>query len=378
MRRRRKGQIYNSCAFPWSAAAHAAPKGYQSSELSVTIRRKFANIDLNLTAEANVYPLQAIAEKFSLAIKGDQRVEIDGLCGLSDNLPGCLSFITKSNQRQDAQASRIPAFVTRPEDVVAGKACLFHADPEYAIALIARQFEPTKLSWEGRIHPSAVIHATAIIAPDATIGPFVVVGRDAKIGAHSTLYPGVVVMDRVRIGAHCTLYPNAVVREDCVLGDDVMLQPGAVVGGDGYGYVARDGAHVKIPQLGNVVLEDEVEVGSNSTIDRGRFTATRIGRGTKIDNLVMVAHNVQTGEQCLIVAQTGISGSTRLGDRVTLAGQVGVTGHLTICDDVTVLGKSVVAKHVLRPGTYAGIPIRPAEQWRRAVAKLYSDSKPDE
>lgn len=318
-----------------------------------------------------------IAAHLQAELIGDPACEIIGLCGVSDNLPARLSYIGKPSQRPAALASNIPAFILRPEHVMDGKACLLHADPELAIVRAAQLFQPTRLSYEqaADVHSTALVHPSAQLGHGTRIGAFVVIGREVVIGARCELYPGVTVMDRARLGADCLLHTHAVVREDCVLGDRVILQPGAIIGGDGYGFIEHHGVHLKIPQLGNVVLEDDVEVGANTTIDRGRFTSTRIGRGTKIDNLVMIAHNVQTGSQCLIVAQTGISGSTTLGDHVTLAGQVGVTGHLNICSDVTVLGKSVIAKHVLHPGTYAGIPIRPVQQWKKAMAKLYAGAK---
>ena len=319
-----------------------------------------------------------IAQRFGLALRGNPDLEIEGLCGISDNLPGRLSFLARPKHARAAQQSRIPAFVVPPGVEVAGKSCLEHAAPEVAIARVASLFERSRLSQDCAIHPSAVIDPSARLGEGVRIGPFVVIGRDAAIGARSVVHAGAVLMDRVVVGEDCLIYPRVTVREDCVLGHRVTLQPGVVIGGDGYGYVPHEGHHYKVPQLGNVVLADDVEVGANTTIDRGRFTETRVGRGSKIDNLVMIAHNVQTGEDCLIVAQTGISGSTKLGDRVTLAGQVGVTGHLDICSDVTVLGKSVVAKHVLRPGIYAGNPIRPADQWRRAVARFYADAKKDD
>jgi UDP-3-O-[3-hydroxymyristoyl] glucosamine N-acyltransferase len=318
-----------------------------------------------------------LATHLQAELVGDPELEITGLCGVSDNLPSRLSYLGKLSQRRVALASAIPAFITLPEHRLENKACLLHADPELAMVLAAALFQPTRLTYENptTVHPSAVVHPSARIGAGTALGAFVVIGRDVQIGAGCTLYPGVTVMDRAHLGPGCVLHPQVVVREDCVLGARVILQPGAIIGGDGYGFLERDGKHLKIPQLGQVVLEDDVEIGANTTIDRGRFTATHIGRGTKIDNLVMIAHNVQVGSQCLIVAQTGISGSTKLGDRVTLAGQVGVTGHLNVCSDVTVLGKSVIAKHVLKPGTYAGIPIRPVEQWKKAIAKLYASAK---
>ena len=310
---------------------------------------------------------------------GEPELVLQGLCGLSDNLPARLSFIGKPAQRRIAETSVIPAFITRQDLVLPGKTCLLHADPDYAIARAAALFEPERLSYAvaDPVHPTAVIHPDASLGPDCEIGAHVVIGKGARLGARCRLYPGAVVMDRAILGDDCLLNPHAVVREDCVLGNRVVLQPGVVIGGDGFGFIEREGRHQKIPQLGNVVLEDDVEVGANSTIDRGRFTATRVGKGSKIDNLVMLAHNVQVGENCLIVAQTGVSGSTQMGDRVVLAGQVGVTGHLRICSDVTVMGKSVIAKHVLKPGVYAGIPIRPIALWKKAVARLYAGLRAD-
>lgn len=318
-----------------------------------------------------------IAAHLQAELKGDPALKVSGLCGVSDNLPARLSYVSKPSQRRAAQASDIPAFITRPDHLLDAKACLLHPDPELAIILAAQLFAPIRLSYEeaADVHSTAVVHPSARLGTGTRIGAFVVIGRDVQVGARCELHPGVMLMDRARLGTDCLLHAHAVVREDCVLGDRVLLQPGVVIGGDGYGYIKRHDEHLRIPHLGNVVLEDDVEVGANTTIDRGRFTATRVGRGTKIDNLVMIAHNVQTGSQCLIVAQTGISGSTSLGDRVTLAGQVGVTGHLKVCSDVTVMGKSVIAKHVLNAGTYAGIPIRPAAQWKKAMAKLFASAK---
>ena len=327
---------------------------------------------------ASVLTLGDIAQRFQLELLGDPGLAIEGLCGITDNLPGYLSFIAKQKHVPAARQSVIPAFIVKPGLAVEGKACLIHANPEYAVALIGRLFERSQYSQDVPVHPTAVIDPAAELGDGVRIGPFVVIGRDVRIGARSVVHAGCVLMDRVELGEDCLLHPRVTVREDCVLGHRVIVQPGAVIGADGYGFVPHEGRHHKVPQLGSVLIADDVEIGANSTIDRGRFTATHIGRGTKLDNLVMVAHNVQIGEDCLLVAQTGISGSSRLGDRVTLAGQVGVTGHLNICSDVTVLGKSVVAKHVLQPGVYAGIPIRPATQWRKTVAWINAQARADD
>jgi UDP-3-O-[3-hydroxymyristoyl] glucosamine N-acyltransferase len=318
------------------------------------------------------YTLAELARRHGLDLAGDPALAVTGVCGLSDDLPGCLSFVTGAGYVGEAAASRIPAFVTPPGVVVPGKANLHHAEPEYAIACIASLFARSQLGAAEGIDARAVIAASAALGADVYVGPNVVIGEDVRIGPRSRIFPNVVIMDRVSIGSDCIVYPNCTLREDTVLGERVILQPGVSIGGDGYGYVPHDGAHFKIPQLGRVVLEDDVEIGANSTVDRARFSETRIGRGTKVDNLVMLAHNVVTGEHCLLVSQVGISGSTRLGNRVTLAGQVGTVGHVTIADDVTVLGKGGVTKDVPKAGIYAGMPLKPARLWRRAMARLYA------
>lgn len=321
------------------------------------------------------HTVATLAAQFSVETAGDTATTIAGVCGLSDNLADHLAFVADRRHVDEAAASDVAAFVTRPDAVIPGKSCLLHAHPEYLIALIAREFQPVQLTGMSGRDASAVIAADARLADDVAIGANVVIGAGVSIGRGTRIYPNVVILDRVSIGDDCILYPNCTVREDCVLGNRVILQPGVSIGGDGYGFVRHEGRHVKIPQLGRVVLEDDVEVGANSTIDRARFSATRIGEGTKIDNLVMLAHNVETGKHCLLVSQVGVSGSTKLGDRVVLAGQVGTVGHVTVTDDVTVLGKGGITKDIREPGIYAGMPLKPAALWRKAMAKLYAGLK---
>lgn len=319
------------------------------------------------------YSLSDIARQFKLEGVRTESIDIDGVCGLSDDAPGALAFLASDKHLERAAASRIPAFVTTPALEVPGKANLFHPHPEYMIARIAALFAPPQLGASGAgVHASASVSERASLGEGVAVGANVVIGDDVRIGARTRIFPNVVIMDRCTLGEDCIVYPNCTLREDTELGNRVILQPGVSLGGDGYGYVQHDGVHVKIPQLGRVVLEDDVEVGANSTIDRARFSETRVGRGTKIDNLVMLAHNVTTGENCLIVSQVGVSGSTRLGNRVTLAGQVGTVGHVTVTDDVTVLGKGGITKDVREPGVYAGMPLKPARLWRRAMARLYT------
>jgi UDP-3-O-[3-hydroxymyristoyl] glucosamine N-acyltransferase len=319
--------------------------------------------------------ISSVAEHFNLEFSGDGTLEIAGICGLSDDFPGYLSFIADPAHAATAASSRIPAFIAAANVDVPGKTLLRHDDPEYLIARVAALFSPSQLADGIGVHASAVVDHSVQMGADVHIGANVVIGEAVRLGARTRIFANVVIMDRCEIGSDCIIYPNCTLREDSVLGDGVILQPGVSIGGDGYGYVEHEGEHVKIPQLGRVVLEDHVEVGANSTIDRARFSDTRIGRGTKIDNLVMVAHNVVTGEHCLLVSQVGVSGSTKLGNRVVLAGQVGTVGHVEIADDVTVLGKGGVTKDIREAGIYAGMPLKPARLWRRAMARLYSGIK---
>lgn len=317
------------------------------------------------------YSLAEIAHRFQLEFSGDGALEIEGVCGMSDNRPHCLSFASGAKHVEEAATSVIAAFVSDAAHPVQGKANLFHTEPEYMMARIASLFVRSQLGAAQGVHPSAIVALSAALGDDSYIGPNVVIGNQVRIGPRCKIFPNVVIMDRVEIGEDCVIYPNCTLREDSFLGKRVILQPGVSIGGDGFGFVNHDGAHFKIPQLGRVVLEDDVEIGANSTIDRARFSETRIGRGTKVDNLVMLAHNVVTGEDCVIVSQVGVSGSTRLGNRVTLAGQVGTVGHVTVADDVTVLGKGGITKDIREAGVYAGMPLKPARLWRKAMARLY-------
>lgn len=319
------------------------------------------------------FNLGEIAERFELAIEGDAAAEITRICGLSDNLERSLSFVADGKLSAEAAVSNIPAFIVRPGNAIPGKTNLFHENPDYAISLVASLFQDSQLSVDEQVHPSAVVHETAVFDDSVRIGPNVVIGANVNIGANTVIFPNVVLMDRVIIGEDCQIFPHCLIREDCQLGDRVILHAGVKIGGDGYGFAQYEGQHIKTPQLGNVVIESDVEVGSNSTIDRARFASTRIGAGSKIDNLVMVAHNVQMGKNCLLVSQCGVSGSTILGNNVTLAGQVGLVGHISIADNVTFLGQSMATKDVREAGAWAGSPARPAALWKKAVAAMYAN-----
>ncbi|MEM7543672.1 MAG: UDP-3-O-(3-hydroxymyristoyl)glucosamine N-acyltransferase [Pseudomonadota bacterium] len=317
--------------------------------------------------------IKEIATALDLDFEGDGALKISGLCGLTDNSENCLSFALSARHVRQAAASRIPAFVTKPNQPVSGKVNIFHDHPEYAMALIAGLFKRDRLGHEDpAVHPSAIVSPNATVASNVFVGANVVIGDECTIGDGTKIYPNVVVHDRSILGVDCVIHANTTIREDSILGDRVILQPGVVIGGDGYGYAQYGGEHVKIPHLGNVIIENDVEIGANTTIDRGRFSETRIGKGTKIDNLCMLGHNCATGDACLLVSQVGMSGSTKLGDRVILGGQVGTAGHLSVTDDVTVMGRGGITNDIKEPGVYGGFPVKPVRIWRRAVARFYA------
>ncbi len=265
---------------------------------------------------------------------GSTEAVVTGIASLEAAGPGDLSFLGNPKYRPEVAKSRASVLLL-PADFTgeppAGQLWLLLQNPSVGLTRICRRIE--QLLWPKPcpgMHPSAVVAADAVVAPTAHVGPLCVIESGAQIGAGAVLQGSVFVGARAVGGADCWLAPQSVVAQDCVLGARVRLQPGAVIGSDGFGYDTVKGRHEKIPQIGSVVLGDDVEIGANTTIDRARFSRTTIGEGTKIDNLVQVAHNCVVGRHCLIVAQVGIAGSTTLGDYVVMGGQVGVAGHINI------------------------------------------------
>lgn len=221
------------------------------------------------------------------------------------------------------------------------------------------------------IHPTAIVSETAKIGSNVCIMAYTVIEDGAEIGDGTVIYPYCYIGHNVKIGSHCELNPGAVVHENAILGDRVVLRAHAVVGGQGFGFATDEkGHHTHIRQLGRAVIEDDVEVGACTTIDNGAMNNTVVHRGTKIDNLVHLGHNVEVGEDCFIIAQVGIAGSTKIGNHCILAGQAGITGHIEICDNVVLGGKTGVTGNITKPGVYLGYPMRPHIQWERLEALI--------
>lgn len=295
---------------------------------------------------------------------GDSAFVLEGVAGLEAAGPKDLSFL--GNPKYGAAAAGTKAgcllLPAASKDLPCGAANrIFVEDPQYAFSLVLNLIAQARPKPPAGRHPKAEIHSAASVAPDAAVGAFTVVEAGAVVSAGARIGPLCFIGENVRIGKDALIHPRVVVREDCVIGDRVVIQPGAVVGGDGYGFSTdkKTGRHRKIPQLGNVVIGDDVEIGSNVTIDRATVGSTVVGEGTKIDNLVMLAHNVKTGRDCLIVSQVGVSGSTVIGDRVILAGQAGLIGHLKIGDGAIVLAQTGVMGDVEKGAMIFGSPSRP-------------------
>lgn len=255
-------------------------------------------------------------------------------------------------------------------EIPAGKNTLLVVEnPRLAFSRLLTLFHPRQTVEPG-IHPTAVIDKSANIGAYTAIMPYAVIGKNVKIGAHCTIYPYVFIGDQAQIGEGTTVYPGAVIHENCVIGNHNVIRAHAVIGGEGFGFATEQGKHIRIPQIGNVTIGDDVEVGACTCIDNGTMGATAVGRGTKIDNLVHLGHNVEIGDDCFLIAQTGIAGSTKAGNHVTFAGQTGCTGHITIGDNTVFAGKTGITGNIKGGGVYAGFPARPHMEWSRTQAHL--------
>ncbi len=292
-------------------------------------------------------------------LRGDPTRVISGHAGIDGAGAGDITFAGDERWRAKLAASKAGAAVlASPVPGFAG-AMILTAEPQLAFARIVQHLVAAAKPPAG-VHPSAVVAAGAIIAADAHIGPLVSVGEGAEIGPGTVVHAGAVVGVGVRIGRDSVIHARVVLEHDVVLGERVTIHAGTVIGSDGFGYATdKQGRHVKVPQTGTVIIEDDVEIGSCVCVDRARFDATRIRRGTKIDNLVQIAHNVEVGEDCLLVALVGIAGSTKLGDRVVLGGHVGVGGHITIAAGAQVAAYSGITADLEGNARYLGLPAIP-------------------
>jgi len=308
-----------------------------------------------------------------LASGADGSAKISGAAALAEALPGEVTFFGNPKYLPKLRASRATVALVPlafAEEVPA--ACIRCENPTLAFSKVIEKFAPPPVHFAPGVHPTAVVAPGVRLGAGVSIQPHAVIEAGASIGDGTVVGAHSYIGHEAQIGGGCLIHPRVMIGFRCKIGSRVILHSGAVLGGDGFGFELQDGRHVKIPQIGIVQVDDDVEIGANSTVDRARFGRTWIGEGTKIDNLVQIGHNVVIGKHCILCAFVGVSGSTKIGDYVTLAGQVGTVGHVEIGDGVIVGAQAGVSKTLAAKQIYMGSPAVPAREWKEQVAQIHS------
>lgn len=319
--------------------------------------------------------LSELAQQVGGKVIGDGRIVIHKVASIEEACPGEITFLANSRYQPLLASSKASAVIVGPGIASAvgsedRRAYLEASDPYVAFAKILRLFNPAA-SWSEQVSSQANIDPAADLELGVTVFPHVFVGKGTRVGARTVLYPGVFLGERVLVGQDCVLHPNVVVRDGCRIGNRVVLHAGVVIGSDGFGYAGEGDQRVKIPQVGIVEIEDDVEIGANTTVDRATLGRTLIGRGVKIDNLVQIAHNVVVGENSVIAAQAGIAGSTRIGREVLLGGRVGIINHLTIGDGSKIGPGSGILRSVPSGAIRSsGLDAPPHREWLKVITLL--------
>lgn len=316
--------------------------------------------------------VKEIAELLGGELVGRGDASIKGISGINEAKEGDIAFILSPKYEALIESTRASCIII-PKDVKKSfsRPTIKVENPSIAFSKIIDLLLPGRIPHPKGIHPTAIVQKNAVIAKTASLGAYVVVEEGAVIDDGTVIYPLSYIGKNTKIGKNCILYPNVTIREEVLVGDRVIIHPGTVVGSDGFGYdIQKNGTHFKIPQIGIVVIEDDVELGSCVTIDRARFAKTVIGKGTKIDNLCQIAHNVIIGPNCAIAAQTGISGSTEIGRNVVFGGQVGVADHLKIGDFVIAGAKTGITKSIPANTTLFWYPAKRADKARDILASI--------
>lgn len=311
--------------------------------------------------------LKELADYLGGTLRGDETCLVNGLAPLESAGPDKITFLANPKYAAKVAETGAGAVLMAPGAESYGRNVIEVANPYLAFAKLLTLFYVQPHTPRG-VMPEACLGTNVSLGNDITVYPGAIIGDNVSIGDRCVLYPGAVIYEGVTIGNDTTIHANAIIRERCRIGNHCVIQPGAVIGSDGFGYAPNGQGYYPIPQIGIVVLEDDVEIGANTCIDRAALEVTLIRRGTKLDNLVQIAHNCQIGQDCIIVSQVGISGSTKIGNHVTLAGQVGIAGHLTIGDNVLVGAQSGVPGSLAANAGYSGYPAMPHKEWLKAMA----------
>ncbi|MBN1558879.1 UDP-3-O-(3-hydroxymyristoyl)glucosamine N-acyltransferase [candidate division KSB1 bacterium] len=311
-----------------------------------------------------------IAKWIDATVEGDDSMQITGLAKIEHAKSGQLSFIANPKYIKYGETTEASALLVNEDYPKSTRTLLRSKNPYFAFLKLAQRFYQQAPQIEPGIHETACIGENVTLGDDIAIGPYVFIGADSKIGDRTVIYPGVFIGSRVEIGNDCTIYPHVSIREECKIGHQCILHMGAVIGSDGFGYAFENGVFNKLPQMGIVVLEDNVEIGANTTIDRATMGETLIKKGAKLDNLIQIAHNVEIGQHSALAAQSGISGSTKVGDYVQVGGQAGFVGHITIGDRAKIGAQGGVTKSVPEGEFYTGYPARPFRTEMRELASL--------
>lgn len=318
-----------------------------------------------------VFKLAQIAERIGGKLSGNGDIDIDGVAQIDKAGKGKITFLANPKYKQALQNSGASAvIIDQKAGITPSVPFILVANAYFGFLQAFLLFNPTKKILKDGIHPSAVVHDSAKVSPDAAIGANAYIGAEVVVGSKTQIFPNCVILDDSKIGDGCILYPSVTIRENCTVGNRVIIHNSAVIGSDGFGFAFHEGKYHKIPQVGKVVIEDDVEIGANTTIDRATMGETVIKRGVKLDNLIQIAHNCVIDENTVIAAQTGISGSTIIGKNVVIAGQVGIVGHIKIHDGVQIGAQSGVSKDIPSGEIYFGYPARPIMRTKRIEAVL--------
>lgn len=316
------------------------------------------------------FSLGEIGKFLNAEVKGDPQRRVTGIGPLESASADQLSFAVDSRYRDMLAQCRAAALIVPPELEDLQYNLLVTENPYLALAKVS-QFFFSGFAEEGGVHPRAFVGEGAVLGPKVSVGPLAYIGEGVRVGNGTRISPRAYLGRGVVVGENCLIHPNATILDGCVLGNRVIIHSGAVIGADGFGYAQDEqGVSIKIPQIGIVQIDDDVEIGANTTIDRATFGKTWIKRGAKIDNLVMIGHNASVGEDSLLVAQVGISGSTHLGRNVVLGGQVGIAGHIEIGDRVKIGAKSGILHSIKPDQNMMGIPAVPYNDWFKTYANI--------